>query len=193
MCEPTTIAMAAMAVAGAFSAYQSNQQGKYQQAVANQNARMQERNASMQADQARDARARGVIAGEEQRDRARQIAARQATSLAGSGLDISSGTSLDLFAETATLGEYDAQVAENNAAREAFGYDFQSTNSRYGARATRSGGRNARAAGRNQAFGTLLTTGANVASMGMGGGFGGGGGARTGGIYGGGSPGNLYG
>lgn len=175
MCEPTTIALAVTAASGAFSAYQSNQQGKYQQAVA-------ERNAKMQENQATDARARGVVAGEEQRDRARQVGAQQATALAGSGLDISSGTSLDLFAETATLGEYDAQVAENNAAREAFGFTNR-------AETTRMSGRNARSAGRNQAFGTLLTTGAQMAGMGMNGG----GGMRAGGTYGGGSPGNLYG
>lgn len=172
MCEPTTIAIAATAASGAFSAYQANEQGKYQQAVA-------ERNAKMQENQATDARARGVVAGEEQRDRARQMGARQATQLAGSGLDISSGTSLDLFAETATLGEYDAQVVENNAAREAFGFSTR-------AEETRMSGENARSAGRNRAVGTLLTTGANAASMGMGGG-------STRPRFGGGSPGNLYG
>lgn len=175
MCDPVTIAVAATAASGAFSAYQANEQGKYQQAVA-------ERNAKMQENQATDARARGVVAGEEQRDRARQLGARQATQLAGSGLDISSGTSLDLFAETATLGEYDAQVVENNAAREAFGFKTRAEESRLS-------GKNARAAGRNRAIGTLLTTGANAASLGMGGGSAGGGA----GTYGGGSPGNLYG
>lgn len=151
MCEPTTIALAATAASGAFSAYQSNEQGKYQQAVAQRNAKMQE-------NQATDARARGVVAGEEQRDRARRIGAQQATGLAASGLDISSGTSLDLFAETATLGEYDAQVAENNAAREAFGFKTR-------AEETRMSGRNAKSAGRNNAFGTLLTSGAKGANL----------------------------
>lgn len=151
MCEPTTIAIAATAASGAFTAYQSVQQGKYQEAVAKQNAETQER-------QADDARARGVVAGEQQRDRARALEARQATGLAASGLDISSGTSLDLFAETATLGEYDAQVAENNAAREAFGYETRATNSR-------ASGRNAKAAGRNRAIGTLLTSGARGANI----------------------------
>jgi len=186
MCEPTTIALAATAVAGGFSAYQANEQGKYQQALANQNAVMQERNADMQQHQASDTRARGVVAAEQQRDKARRMGARQATELAGNGLDISSGTSLDLFAETATLGEYDAQVVENNAAREAYGYDFQATNTRYGARSTRASGRNARAAGKNKAIGTLLTTGAQAASLGMGGG-------RPRPTFSGGSPGNLYG
>lgn len=154
MCEPTTMAMVAMgatAAQGIIGAQQANAQGKYQQAVANQNARAQERQAS-------DARARGVIAGEEQRDRARMIGSRQATGLAASGLDISSGSSLDLFAETATLGEYDAQVAENNAAREAYGYQTRASESR-------ASGRNARQAGRNQAFSTLLTSGARSANI----------------------------
>lgn len=189
MCDPATIALAATAASGGFSAYQSVQQGKYQQDVANQNAKMQEYNADLQERQASDARARGVVAGEQQRDRARQVGARQATQLAGNGLDIGSGTSLDLFAETATLGEYDAQVAENNAAREAFGYSVASRDSRYGARSSRAKGSAARQAGISNAFGTLLTTGANAASLGAGG-------APTGGgagTYGGGSPGNLYG
>ncbi len=151
MCDPVTIGIGTTLASGAFSAYQANEQGKYQEAVANRNAKMQE-------NQATDARARGVVAGEEQRDRARQMGAQQATALAGSGLDISSGTSLDLFAETATLGEYDAQVAENNAAREAFGFGNRAEESRMS-------GRNARSAGRNNAFGTLLTSGASAGNI----------------------------
>ncbi|GAA0567440.1 hypothetical protein ACFQH5_15670 [Halomonas salifodinae] len=153
MCEPTTLAYIAggLQLAQGVAGYQqARAQGKYQQAVAEQNARAQEQ-------QAQDARARGVVAGEEQRDRARQVGARQATGLAASGLDISSGTSLDLFAETATLGEYDAQVAENNAYREAFGFQTRAAESR-------ASGRNARQAGRNRAFGTLLTSGASAAN-----------------------------
>lgn len=149
MCEPTTAALiATTVVSGGISAYQQQQQGEFQQAMA-------ERNADIQEMQAQDARARGVRAGEEQRQRARQVAARQATGLAASGLDISSGTSLDLFSETATLGEYDALVAENNAAREAFGYNTRAGN-------LQAQGANAASAGRNRAFGTLLTSGAQA-------------------------------
>lgn len=151
MCDPTTAALVFTAASGGFSAMQGIQQGNYQNKLA-------QRNATMQEAQARDASARGVIAGEQQRTRTQQMLGRQATALAGSGLDISSGTSLDLFAETATLGEYDRQVAENNAAREAFGLQAR-------AEETRLSGRNAKTAGRNNAFGTLLTTGAQSASL----------------------------
>lgn len=151
MCEPTTIAIAATLASGAYGAYQANEQGKYQEAMA-------ERSADIQEMQATSARQQGVVAGEQARDRARRIEALQATSLAGSGLDISSGTSLDLFAETATLGEYDAQVAENNAARQAYGFDVQADTSR-------ASGANARKAGRNRAFGTLLTSGARAGNI----------------------------
>lgn len=178
MCEPTTIALIATTViAGAVSYQQSKAQSEYQSKVA-------ERNAEIQENQAADARARGILAAEERRDQVRQMEAQQAVGLAGSGLDISSGTSLDLFAETATLGEYDIQTVQANAAREAFGYETQAANSLMDARA-------ARTMGKNQRTGTLLTTAASAGSQGYG--------AyasstpTSAGTYGGGTVGNLYG
>jgi hypothetical protein len=177
MCNPVAVVLVATAVSGAVQYQQQKASSEYQSKVA-------ERNADIQENQAADARARGVLAAEERRDQVRQMEAQQAVGLAGNGLDISSGTSLDLFAETATLGEYDIQTVQANAAREAFGYDTQAANSLMDAKAARTMGKNART-------GTLLTTAASVGSQGYG--------AyassapTSAGTYGGGSVGNLYG
>ncbi len=175
MCEPTTVMLAVTAVMGAVSYKQQKDSADYQEKVAKQNAEVME-------NQAADARARGVIEAEQKRDEIRQLSARQAVGLAGNGLDLASGTSLDLFEETAQLGEYDIQAVRANAAREAFGYEAQATNSLQQASA-------ARAAGKNAGTSTLLTT----VAKGAGQYYGMNPTSTSAGTYSGGTVGNLYG
>lgn len=152
MCDPVTASVVLAGVSTGAQAYSSYQQGKYQEAVAEQNAEALEASAA-------DASMRGVAEGEQARNRYKGLIGRQVTSAAASGLDISSGTPLQIFSETAQLGEFDAQMIESNARREAYGL-------RSGAVGQRQQGRLARSAGRNRAFTTLLTGGARMASMG---------------------------
>lgn len=154
MCGPAAIPIAVAMTAGstAFSAYSQKQQGDYQAAVAEQNAEALERSAA-------DASIQGVAQGEQQRNRYKGLIGQQVTSAAGAGLDVSTGSPLDIFSETAELGEFDAQVVESNARRSAYGLRSQAVGQRQQ-------GRLARSAGRNQAFSTLLTGGSRTASMG---------------------------
>ncbi len=121
MCEPATIAAGATLVIGAMSAYSQHQQGKYARAVANQNADIAET-------QAQDAVNRGNIQAEEVRRRSRQAAGTQAATMGATGADLSSGTSLDIFGDTAQFGTLDALTTVNNAQREAYGYRVQGMN-----------------------------------------------------------------
>jgi hypothetical protein len=80
-----------------------------------------------------DASARGGQQAGRIRMQASQLAARQRVAFANSGVDITTGTPVQVAAGTAAMGELDAQTARNNAAREAWGYEV--TAARYGQQA----------------------------------------------------------
>lgn len=149
MCEPTTIAVLTIAAATA-SAYSQYQQGEYQKEVADQNARIAEDEASL-------ALQRGAIAkGVERMKGAQEIGAARAAQ-GTSGVELTSGSALDVISDAAMLNELDAQTIGNNAAREAWGYRVQATNDR-------AQGRLAQAAGRYGAAATLIGGAAQAGS-----------------------------
>ena len=155
MCEATTlmaITLAMTAAAGAYSADASKKQGQYQQEVADQNAELSEFKAQQAA-------TIGSIQEERARSRAQQIVGQQRAALASQGVDLGSGTAVDLVSETALFGEEDALMTRFNAMNEAWGLRAQAVD-------YRNQGRAARARGRNEAMGTYLTTGASLASTG---------------------------
>lgn len=173
MCEPTTMMMASMAL----TAVGGIQAASAQRAAANAEARSAEQNARVAQQQAEQARQIGNIEEERQLRRVRAALGAQRASLAANGLDINTGSALDLQAETAGFGAADALNLRANALRQAWGFEVDATNSQNRARA-------ARANGRNAAIGTLLTTGAQIGSMGYSSGmFGGGNAAGTGKVY----------
>lgn len=145
------IPMVISAVQGVSQASQQAEEGKVQQSIANYNANVAEQ-------QALDAQRRGIMEAGERRAQTRQQIGRQRTALAASGVDVSSGSALDIFADTAAYGELDAQTIQSNAMREAYGYRTQSSNQRFQ-------GSVANQAGRNRANSTLLTTGARTFNM----------------------------
>lgn len=97
-----------------------------------------------------DAIARWAAAASRHQMQVRGLIGSQRAALAAQGLDVSSGTALDLQDESAYFGELDAQTIRNNAAREAYGIQ---TNSIFSQLAARNTARNLRA----QSFDTLLT------------------------------------
>lgn len=99
---------------------------------------------------AEDALKRGVQEEEAQRRKTAALAGRQQAVLAASNVDIGSGSPLDILADTAVLGELDAQTIKGNAAREAAGYQQQGDLA--GMRA-----KSAKSAGMVGAFGTALS------------------------------------
>lgn len=144
MCEPTTILAGATLAAGALSAYNQYQTGKYSAAVAEQNADVAEA-------QAQDSINRGNAQAEQVRRQNRQAAGTQAAIMGATGADLSTGGALDVFGDTAQFGTLDALTTVNNAQREAYGYQVQSAN--YDAQAV-----SARKQGNMGAVTTLLTT-----------------------------------
>ncbi|MEM0651661.1 hypothetical protein AAFL31_07530 [Klebsiella huaxiensis] len=147
MCGPAAFVIASVAMS-AMQAYNQRQEGKYTQAVANQNADIAEA-------QAQDSINRGNIQAEEVRRRNRQAAGTQAATMGATGADLASGNALDIFGDTAQFGTLDALTTVNNAQREAYGYQVQSTN--YTAQAA-----GARSAGKANATMTLLSAPLNA-------------------------------
>ncbi len=155
MCEPTTIAYglaAVLAVAGGV------QTARAQKAAGEAQAQADEANARIGRQQADQARQIGNMEEERQMRRVRAAVATQRATQAANGLDVNSGTALDLQAETAGFGTADALNLRSNAIRQAWGFEVGAVNDINSASA-------ARAAGSNAATGTMLTTASQVAGM----------------------------
>lgn len=139
---------------GGMTAYGQYESGRANERLMKQNARVAEW-------QAEDALERGRRAEGRSRVDVRRTIGAQRAGLAASGVDISDADSsaMDLFADTARLGELDALTIRNNAAREAWGYKTQAAD-------LRARGSIARAEGTYGAVGTLLSTGGKAYGMG---------------------------
>lgn len=92
--------------------------------------RQADRNTAMANAAAADALARGSREAGELRQSGSELAARQRVAFANSGVAADVGTAANVQAATKARAELDALTAENNAAREAWGYkkhglDFQ--------------------------------------------------------------------
>lgn len=118
---------AAAAVAAAVSAYGAvstseaqASEAKYQSRVADNNAIIAQQNASWAA-QAGNAQA------EQKQLQTRAKVGGIVAAEAASGLDVNSGTALDVRSSASELGELDAINIRSNAARTAYGYNVQST------------------------------------------------------------------
>lgn len=122
MCGPVAVGVAMLAAAAA-SAYSQKQNSKYQSDLANYNADVNEKS----ADAAVNA---GNAQAAQQRARARQLSGTQAATMAASGVDLGGGTAVDIFSDTAGMGELDALTAVNNAQRQAYGLQAQASGQR---------------------------------------------------------------
>lgn len=154
MCEPVTIAAIGMALtagSGIVAAKTQYDTGKME-------ARIEQNNARVADAQAKNALIKGAQEDQQQRWKIRALAGRQSAAIGANNVVGSTGTSLDILGETAMFGEVDLTTIRNNAAREAWGYQTEASNRRFAAKA-------AKYRGKSQAFGTLLSTGAQVAGM----------------------------
>ncbi|HLG49081.1 MAG TPA: hypothetical protein VKY24_22745 [Reyranella sp.] len=127
----STVAMASLAMTAAGTvmsvAGQAQQAGaqagmaNYQAQVARNNQMVAEWNAQRDLQQ-------GRVDEQNQRLKSAALLGAQRAALASQGGDVDSGSPLDLQADTARAGEYDAQTIRNNAALKAYGYRVQAAN-----------------------------------------------------------------
>lgn len=130
-------------------------QGAYEGAALRQNA-------SLADAQAADAISRGQVEESRYRLGTRQQIGSTRAGLAAQGVDLGSGSALDVQASEASIGELDALTIRNNAAREAWGFNVDALNFRQQAKLAEFGGKQAAAGYRAQSVSTLLTGAANT-------------------------------
>lgn len=143
--------------------------GTAQKDVAEQEAQLAEFNASVADLQAKDAVERGVEDEGRFRQSVRGMIGQQRAAIGASGVDVNYGSSVDVQADAAYLGELDALTIRTNAGREAWGYKVQAADLRKRATIARkegvyleAAGKETQAASRWQAAGTIAGTGASL-------------------------------
>ena len=159
MCDVTTGVLIASTL---FGAHQANQQGQFQQGIANYNADVANNNAIVQSRLAEDAIKRGEREELQHRLRVAKLKGDQRAAFGASGVDVGTGSPLVVASDTDALGELDALTIRNNAQREAHSHQVAATNYTNEASLQRQQGDLSASAGRSNAAGTLLTGGARV-------------------------------
>ena len=118
------VALGAMVLGTAISAYGSHQQGKAQK-------KLYEQNATIAGYQAQDA----LFQGEEQVRQIREAVQRTVSGIraggAGSGFNVNKGTMVELQADAARQGALDVARARYNAQRKAWGYTAEASGLQY--------------------------------------------------------------
>jgi len=146
-----TIASAGVsAIASAKAGKSAERAGVLTQDAANDAAALQDWNAQVADLQAEDAIARGADDESRLRGQVRGIIGAQRAAGAANKVDVGFGSTLDVQADAAFLGELDALQVRSNAQREAWGYKVDAENLRRQANITRKEGVAAAASGRQQ-------------------------------------------
>lgn len=135
--------------------------GQAAQRAGNSAAEREEYNATIADAQAEDALARGRDEASRYRLGVRQLLGTQRAGFASQGVRLDTGSPRDVAADTAYLGELDAQQIQANAEREAWGFRVEADDRRNAARVAREGGAAEARAGNMAAIGTAIG-GANM-------------------------------
>jgi hypothetical protein len=161
------IAIAATVVGTAVSAYGAIQQGNAAKEAANYQAQVANNNAITANNNAIAAEQAGAVQAEQKQMQTGQTIGKIIASKAASGLDVNSGSSADLVASTADVGELDSETIRNNADKTAYGYRTQGQSYTAQAELDQMQGDNAAAAGQIGAVSSLLSGASSVSSKWM--------------------------
>lgn len=153
----TVGAMATFSLAaGGLSAYSSVQAGRSARQAGEYNATVAENQAKAEEWAGHDAAVRGADRAAQRIEMGRKVAGSQVAAFGAAGVDVTTGSPLDLLTETAGFGELDALTEINNARREQYGHTVAATNLRAKAGLDRYTGRAGRRTGYLNAGGTIL-------------------------------------
>lgn len=123
-----SVGLGLAAVSAGLAAYSASEQASAQKKASNYQAQVEANNTKIAAWSRSDALQRGEIdAQNAMRDKS-QLIGRQRAALAASGVDMTQGSALDLLSSTEFLSQQEVNTIQNNAAREAWGYDVQGSN-----------------------------------------------------------------
>lgn len=118
---PYIIAAVGTAAATAYQIKANNQAAKYQQGVADQNAKLDKIQAS-------NALAQGSYEADQARIRGDLQRGQQIATLAANNVDVTTGSAADILGDTAMFTEQDKRQAQVNAAMKAYGYSIDELN-----------------------------------------------------------------
>lgn len=156
------IAIAATVASTAVAAYGQIQQGNAAKEASNYKAQQDANNAITANNNAIAAEQAGIVQAQQKQMQTGQTIGKIIASKAASGLDVNSGSSADLVASTADVGELDAQTIRNNADKTAYGYKTQGQNYESQAAIDKATGANAAQAGQLGAFSSMLSGASSV-------------------------------
>lgn len=128
-----TAAIGTLVGGTALSSFSKLKAGREQQKMFEENARFADY-------QSGDALTRGKVNEKRQRQATEGVIGAQRTSLATQNVDVNAGSSLDVQADAAYLGELDALTIRSNAAKEAYGFQVQARDFRTRGKYAKQGG-----------------------------------------------------
>jgi hypothetical protein len=165
MCDPQ-MAVYAQGAGAAASTVGSYYAAKGQQIAAKSQANLDDINARMADNQARDALVQGQQEEQNIKLKTAQVKGSQKAAIAANGIDISDagvGTTVNnILSSTEVMGQTDANTTRANAVKQAWGYKMQGVNYRNDALMQRTTAKSI--SPWMQAGGTLLTSAASVAA-----------------------------
>ena len=155
----------ATAVSTTMGVVSSVQQGTAQQAQYNYQAEVARNNAKIAQANADQQRQEGIEESRLQRIKTLQAIGKQQTAMAANGIDISSGTALDIIEDTSAMGELDALTTRYNSETQAIAYEQQANNFTNQANLDVFAGENAYRSGVTNAISTGVNGLGNAASV----------------------------
>lgn len=162
----TTTGLALLTIGNtALGFYSSQQQAAGIKRQGQAEAALLEQNAGYADAQAQDALEIGKDQASRHAAEVRRLIGSQRASIGASGIDLGSGSALDLQEESAMLGELDRTMIVNNAKREAWGFTVQAADLRNRAKLTRAGASNLAQSARNQGYTTLINGAADLGNL----------------------------
>lgn len=169
MCVPQA-AMVPLMIASTVASAGVTMLGQQYEAEAQANmaryqAKLDERNATLETRRRADAVERGQKDVEAHARKVALLRGRQLASMSAQGLDVSFGSPADIITDTSVLGMEDAATLAENAKREAEGYEISAANFRASAIGNRAAAKNAKTQGRISMFNTALGAATRVAGI----------------------------
>jgi hypothetical protein len=163
MCLPLLPALAVagsvMSAAGSiYGGLQANAMGKYEQKIA-------ERNAKIAGEAARDSVERGKLENQALGRKVGSVKGQNRAAMAASGIDVDYGTAETFQDDTAMLAREDQQALYKNIDERTRGFDIQAANYRAEGKAARSRGKQAMIGSFFEAGSSLLSGASQAAGM----------------------------
>jgi len=166
MCDPVAMGVAMGAQAG-MQIFGQQAQAKAQRQAAEYNAKVAENNARLAEENVRREQLSNAQAEQQQRTKTASLIGSERAALAASGVDVNSGTSVDIQASTAKTGFEDLLTIRENSLAKQRAFHQQATDFTNKASMDRATGKNAQLQANIQGVTTVLDAGTKYASVGM--------------------------